>query len=260
MAEEIIFKKDGVKIVKKRFKELLKPLGFQPYPHSSTRFIRAREDFIDEVCLDTDGYHLGVMYFIYSRHAPFAWLKCDKGRLWRTTKEHTSTQLEWYCTIPPDGGPYYYQIEYFETVWRDISYVLTQYILPQMEDMTSEGFISRLLEHSRNDRDFFLPHQTVSLTIPYFPGTSEATVYGVELWRQERHEEAVPYLTLAREKYREWLTYYGQETDHMCLCFRKRLALLDELLSCWEGREESRMLQAQKQVNQIALEWIEYML
>ena len=64
MAEEIILKKDGVKIVKKRFKELLKPLGFQPYPHSSTRFIRVREDFIDEVRLDTAGYHLAVMYFI----------------------------------------------------------------------------------------------------------------------------------------------------------------------------------------------------
>ena len=260
MAEEMILKKDGVKIVKKRFKELLKPLGFQMYPHSSTRFIRVREDFIDEVRLDTAGYHLAVMYFIYSRHTPFAWLKCDQGRLWRTAKEHISTHLEWYCKMPPDGGSCCYQTEYFETVWRDVSYVLTQYILPQMEAMTREGFISRLLERSRNDRDFFLPHQTVSLAIPYFPGTNEAAVYGVELWRLERYEEAIPYLTLAQKKYKDWLTDYEQETEHIYRCFRKRLALLDELLSCWESREESRMLQAQKQVTQVALDWIEYML
>lgn len=260
MAEEMILKKDGVKIVKKRFKELLKSLGFQLYPHSSTRFIRVREDFIDEVCLDTAGYHLAVMYFIYSRHAPFAWLKCDQGRLWRTAKEHISTHLEWYCKIPPDGGPYCYQTEYFETVWQDVSYVLTQYILPQMEAMTKEGFLSRLLEHSRNDRDFFLPHQTVSLAVPYFPGTNEAAVYGVELWRLERYEEAIPYLILAQKKYKDWLTGYEQETEHIYRCFRKRLALLDELLSCWENREESRMLQAQKQVTHVGLDWIEYML
>lgn len=132
-------------------------------------------------------------------------------------------------------------------------------VLPQMEAMTSGIFISRLLEHSMNDQDFFRPDQTVSFTVPNFPGTNEAAVYGMELWRLERYEEAVPYLTLARKKYRDWLTDYGQETEHICLCFRKRLALLDELLSCLESREESRMLQAQKQVSQVALDWIEYM-
>ncbi|MCM1536465.1 MAG: hypothetical protein NC126_11135 [Clostridium sp.] len=210
--------------------------------------------------LDTAGYHLAVMYFIYSHHAPFAYLHCDQGRLWRTAKEHISTHLEWHCKIPPDGGPYYYQTEHFEAVWRDVSYVLTQYILPQMEAMTKEGFILRLLERSRNDEDFFLPDQPVSLTIPGFPGTNEAAVYGVELWRLERYEEAVPYLTLARERYRDWLTDFGRETEHISLCIRKRLALLDELLSCWERREECYMLQAQKQINQIPLNWVEYML
>ena len=145
-------------------------------------------------------------------------------------------------------------------MWRDVSYVLTQHILPQMETMSSRIFISRLLAHNRNDQDFFRPDQTVSLSVPNFPGTNEAAVYGVELWRLERYEEAVPYLALARKKYRDWLTAYGQETEHICLCFRKRLALLDELLPCWESREENRMLQAQKQVNQVALDWIEYML
>lgn len=260
MAEEVILKKDGVKIIKKRFKELLKPLDFQTYPHSTTRFIRVRENFIDEVRLDTHGTHLEAMYFIYSRHAPFAWLQCDEGRCWRTTKEHISTHLKWYCEIPSDGGAYYYQMEHFETVWRDVSYVFVQYILPQMETMTKAVFLSRLLERNQNDQDFFLPQEKVSLTFPYFPGTNETAVYGVELWHLERYEKAIPYLKLAQKKYKEWLTDREQETEHFFLCRKKTLALLNELLSCWESQEENRMLQAQKQINQVSLDWIEYML
>ena len=64
MSEETILKKEAVRIVKKRFKELLKPLGFQPYPHSTTRFVRVREEFVDEVRLDTWGYHLDADYYI----------------------------------------------------------------------------------------------------------------------------------------------------------------------------------------------------
>ena len=114
MPEETILKKEAVKIVKKRFKELLKPLGFQPYPHSTTRFMRVRANFIDEVRLDTEGYHLNADYFIYLRYAPFTRLHCDKGRLWRTTPEHISTHLAWYCEIPPEGGPWYYKQRHFE--------------------------------------------------------------------------------------------------------------------------------------------------
>lgn len=260
MAEEMIIKKDGVKIVKKRFRELLKPLGFQPYPRSTTRFIRVREDFIDEVGLDTYGTHLAAKYFIYSHHAPFAGFECNNGRLWRTTKEYISTHLEWYCEIPQNGGAYYYPTEHFETVWQDVSYVFMQYILPQMEAMTSEIFLSRLLESSKNDKDFFLPERKVTPTFPYFPGTNEAAVYGVELWRLKQYSEAIPYLAIAQKKYKEWLTGYEHETEHFFLCRKKTLVLLNELLSCWENREESRILQAQKQANQIALEWIEYML
>lgn len=262
MPEETILKKDAVKLVKKRFRELLKPLGFQPYPHSTTRFMRVRENFIDEVRLDTWGYHLDADYYIYLRSAPFAWLHCDSGRLWRTTKEHISTHLAWYCKMPPNGGAWYYMKEHFEEVWRDIGFVLEYYVLPQMEAMTEEVFVSRLLERSRNDSDFFLAHQTVSLEYLYYPGTPEAAIYGVALWRLGKYEEGATYLTYARQKYRDWLKEYEQEQDdsHFYLCHIKTTDLLDELLSLWESRPENWETQAQERIGQVKVDWIEYLL
>ena len=260
MAKETILKKDAVKLVKKRFKELLKPLGFRLYPHSSTRFIRVREDFIDEVRLDTWGSHLKADYYIYLRSAPFAWLHCDSGRLWRTTKEHITTYLAWWCEIPVDGGQWYYKQQHFEEVWRDVAYVLENHVLPQMEAMTEEIFISRLLERSGNDSDFFLAHNLVSITYPYFPGTNETAMYGVSLWRLGKYEEGVPYLSYTQQKYRDWIAGYEQETEHFYLCQIKRLALLDELLFLWENHPENWEAQAQESISRIAVDWIEYLL
>ena len=66
-----------------------------------------------------------------------------------------------------------------------------------MEAMTEEIFVSRLLERSCNDSDFFLAHQTVSLEYLYYLGTSEAAIYGVALWRLGKYEEGATYLTHA---------------------------------------------------------------
>lgn len=262
MPEETILKKEAVKLVKKRFKELLKPLGFQPYPHSTTRFMRVRENFIDEVRLDTWGYHLKADYYIYLRSAPFAWLHCDSGRLWRTTKEHISTHLFWECKLPPNGGPWYYKLPHFEVVWRDNAFVLENYILPQMEAMTEDIFVSRLLERSKDDSDFFLAHQTISLDYPYFPATPEVAIYGVSLWHLGKYEEGVPYLTLARQKFHDWLITYEQELDdsHFYLCHIKTTKLLDELMSLWEERPENWEAQMQGRIVQIKEDWIEYLL
>lgn len=262
MSEETILKKEAVKIVKKRFKELLKPLGFQTYPHSTTRFMRVREDFIDEVRLDTWGSHLDAAYYIYLRTAPFAWLHCDRGRLWRTTKEHISTHLFWECKMPTNGGSWYYKTEHFEAVWQDIAYVLQNHILPQMEDMTEEVFVSRLLERSMSDSDFFLAHQTVSLEYLYYPGTPEAAIYGVALWRLGKYEEGAVYLTYARQKYHDWLKTYEQELDdsHFYLCHIRTTELLDELMSLWENRPENWQVLAQERISRIKEDWIEYLL
>ena len=214
MSEETILKKEAVKLVKKRFKELLKPLGFQPYLHSTTRFMRVREDFIDEVSLDTYGYHLKADYYIYSRSAPFERLYCDRGRLWRTAKEHITTHLAWYCEMPEEGGPWYYNQEHFEAVWRDVDYVLENHILHQMEAMTEEAFASRLFKRSMEDSDLFLAYNQVSLTDTYYPGTNETAIYGVLLWRLGMYVEGVPYLTFARQKLRNWFADDEQKADH----------------------------------------------
>ena len=40
---ETIIKKEAVKLVRKRLKEMLRPLGFQPHPKEKTRLMRVRE-------------------------------------------------------------------------------------------------------------------------------------------------------------------------------------------------------------------------
>lgn len=260
MEEEIILKKNGVSLVKKRLKELLKPLGFQAYPRSTTRLVRVRDFFIDDIRLDTAGYHLDVHYYIYCRYAPFAGLECDAGRLWRTTQNHISTHLFWSCEIPPSGGPYYYKLRHFEAVWQDVALVLQQYILPQMEAMTEEQFLSRLQKGNQNDREFFRPYRTVSLTIPYYPGTGEAAAYGMGMWRLRKYEEGAPYLALARKKYDEWLSRFEQEANHSVRCHAASLALLDELLILWENKAEGWEAVIQEQIRQVSANWLDYML
>ena len=40
MEDAIIIKKEAVKLVRKRLKELLAPLGFQPFPKDRNRLVR----------------------------------------------------------------------------------------------------------------------------------------------------------------------------------------------------------------------------
>ena len=192
MEEEIILKKNGVSLVKKRLKELLKPLGFQAYPRSTTRLVRVRDLFIDDIRLDTSGYHLNIDYYIYHRYAPFAELECDAGRLWRTAQNYIGTHLFWSCEIPPSGGPYYYKPKHFEAVWQDVVLVLKQYILPQMEAMTEKQFLSRMLKDGADDCDFFRAYRTVHFSDLYFSCNDQAAVYGVGQWLYGNYEEGLP--------------------------------------------------------------------
>lgn len=259
MEEEIILKKKGVSLVKKRLKELLKPLGFQAYPRSTTRLVRVRDLFIDEIRLDTAGYHLDINYCIYCRYAPFAGLKCDAGRLWRTTQAHIKTHLFWACEIPSSGGPYYYKPKYFEAVWQDVVLVLKQYILPQMEAMTEKQFHSRMLKDGPNDNDFFRAYRTVYFSDPYFSCNDEAAVYGVGQWRLGNYEEGLPYLEFARKKHRTWLTGHEQDTKHSYLCRAMALALMDKLIVLWENKGEGWEVAIQEQIGQISENWFDYM-
>ena len=89
MDETSITKKEAVKLVRKRLRELLKPLGFQSYLKNTNCLMRVREEFIDEVSLRTDGTHLTPCFHIYYRKAPFASAYVDlvNGSLWRVMKK-----------------------------------------------------------------------------------------------------------------------------------------------------------------------------
>lgn len=259
MEKDNIFKKKGVQLVRKRLKELLKPLGFQQHPRSTNRFVRVRDNFIDEVRLDTAGTHLEPWYFIHYRFAPFAGLKCDRGRLWRTAKENISTHLSWHCEIPLDGGHYYYKPDHFEMVWKDVAYVLGHYILPLMDEMTVEKFLSLLVVYSPYERDLFRANEIVRFTDPHFVCMSEAAVYGMGMWCIEQYDEGVPYLTFAQFKYRRWMVGREQETDFFYQCDALTLELLNELVSFWTKKEKNWTSAAQERMRQTGVDWADYL-
>ena len=133
MDEDIIIKKDATQLIRKRLKEMLKPLGFQPHPKTKTILVRIREEMIDEIALRTDGYHLEPCFLMYYRKAPFADVHVDLGSLWRFMKEQEdiSTQLIWYGEFPKGTlKNYYYKTGYFEKVWQEVKLALESYILP----------------------------------------------------------------------------------------------------------------------------------
>lgn len=255
MDQETILKKEGVRLVRKRLKELLKPLGFQA--HGTNRLLRIRENFIDEINLDTAGYHLEPFYCIYYRFAPFTRLCCDKYRLWRTAKMETPY---WSCEIPPDGGPYYYKADHFEAVWRDVSRALEQYVLPHMEALTPETFLPLLVSDSRSDLDFFRPANLARLNSPYpgWPGTPEAAVYGVGMWRMEKYEEGAPYLAHAQKEYHASKAFHEQE-EKLVLPQREAAShVIDSLLSLWANQEEGWSVSVQEIISQTANDWSNY--
>ncbi len=260
MAEETILKRKGVQLVKKRMKEFLKPFGFQPYPHSSLRFVRVREEFIDDVILDTSGYHLQPQYLISLHCAPFEGLTCDRGRLWRTAKEEVTTYLFWECELTEDCVGFYY-MDHFEAVWRDVAYTFEHYVLPQMDAMTDEGFRAQLTDRSRDDRDFFLAYNLVPAIMRYgnfFAGAPEVAVYGVDLWRLGSCEEAIPYLRFAQMRYRESVEFSEDKTGEIYLCRLRILEVLDTLLSLWDSRVEGWDRRARELLDKVAADWMEY--
>ena len=259
MEAERILKKDGVRLARRRLKELLKPLGFQP--HGTNRLRRARERFIDEIQLDTAGYHLEPLYHIYYRSAPFTRLYGDLYRIWRAAGVKTPY---WSCVIPPEGGPYYYETELFEAVWRDVSRILERHVLPCMEAMTPEQFLSLLVTHTISDRDLFRPQDLACSSSPYpgWAGVSEAASYGVGMWRMERYEEGLPYLAFARERYRAWLETYAHERDDSQFYRRQALTLelLERLLAPYEKKRPGWAAAAQRNIDQVEQNWADYTL
>ena len=249
-----ISKKESVQLAKQRLKLLLKPLGFQPFPRSTNRFVRVRDEFIDEIYLYSAHHRYTKLdCYIHSCFAPFAWLQCDEERLWRAAKKPAS-DLTWNTNLLLEDG-----LDYFETVWRDVVCAIECYILPEMEDMTIETFLSRQVLPSENTQELFLAYQTIDLKGPCSVCNPKAAGHGIELWRLGRFEEGVPYMIFARQSYRTQLAGCEQEAKDVWHRQFMELALLEKLLSLWECKEGDWQLAIQQQINQIAADWVTYM-
>lgn len=263
MDENIIIKKDAVKLIKKRLSEMLKPLGFQSHPRSRDRLMRIRGELIDEVSLRTDGHHLEPWFFMYYRKAPFACLKLDEGQLWRIMKaqENISTHLYWHGEYleSPNQKNYCYKKEHFEAVWREVVLALEQYVLPYMETMSVEKLLTFMVKRSGKDEEFFRANQTVFFHDKYFRCMSEAAVYGVGMWISENYAEGLPYIIFAQNKYRHWMEGREQETEHSYRRIARTLEILDNLIEIHEMRQEDLKPILQKLTAQISETWSDYM-
>lgn len=262
--ETIIIKKDAVKLVRKRLKEQLKPLGFQPHPKERNRLMRVREELIDEVSLRTDGTHLTPCFRIYYRKAPFTSLYVDlvNGGLWRVMKarEPITTNLWWNVTIPLEG-PYYYEMEHFEAVWRDVVLALERYILPYMDAMSVEKLLDFMVKpqmREDGEKEIFRVNQIVFFSDIYFACVDEAAVYGVGLWIEGRYTEGLPYLIFAQNKYREHIRPHEPEKEQFNE--GRVLGVLDKLVSTYECKPQELEETVRRLTDKIAGNWADYMM
>lgn len=240
MEQEIILKKTGVQIIRQRFKEMLVPLGFLTNPVHKGSFVRVRDELIDEIALRTDGYHLEPIFSIYYRPAPFAAFRADRESLQRLARESGTTDLEWNCEIPKEGGPYYYQPEHFEEVWKNVVSVLEQYVLPKMKEMTAAQFLSLLVKRYPYDREFFHPDQIISFTALGHLCRPEAAVYGIGMWLTDG--------------------FVKPDHSHFYQAHVRISELLDELVGFWQRQEENWERDALARIGETANHWSEYML
>lgn len=246
--------KEGRQLAQKRLKAFLQPLGFQPYPRPYKRFLRAREEWIDDISFYSDHTHGEIICYIFPRFAPLTWLKCDRERLWRIEGKPVS-DLNWdYVRLLNEG------LDYFEAVWRDITHAIERKVLPQMEQMTADTFLSRQTQSSNDVGDLFLPYQNQVLGLQNQNLICDpvAAGHGMELWHLGRFDEGVPYLQFAQRGYQSQLSRLAPEERET---FQKRfteLALLEELLALWEHKETGWDLTIRRKLDQIAADWSMY--
>lgn len=251
--EQKITKREGVQLAKKRLKQLLSPLGFHTYPRTTDQFIRVRDEFIDRIHLyhaHRTGFNLDC--YISPRFAPFTWLKCDEERLWRAARKPISN-LHWNTNLLLENG-----LDYFEAVWHDMACALKRHVLPEMENMTIEIFLSRQVLPSEDMRDIFLPYQIIDLNGPCSICSPLIAGHGIELWHLRKFEEGAPYLYYASQGYHAQLSGCKENEKDVFQRQFMELALLEELLSLWERKEGDWMLAIQQRIDQIATNWIMY--
>lgn len=258
--DETITKKDAVKLVRNRLKELLKPFGFQPYSKGRNSLIRVREELIDEVSLRTDGSHLTPCFHIYYRKAPFASIYVDlvNGSLWRVMKkqEKIAANLWWNVNIS-HKGPYYYKTEHFEEVWKDVVLALERYILPYMDAMSVEKLLSFMVKgqwREDGEEEIFGVYPIVYFSDKYFACMNQAAVYGVGMWIAGRYAEGLPYIIFAQNKYREHTRLHELEREG------RALGVLDTLIDIYERKPKELKDTIQQLSGKISANWMDYIM
>ena len=264
MVEANITKKEAVKLVRKRLKELLKPLEFQQDPKSRNCLMRVREELIDEVSLRTDGSHLTPCFHIYYRKAPFASACVDlvNGSLWHVMKEQEQiTANLWWDVNIPQSGSYYYEAEHFEEVWENVVLALERYILPYMDAMSVEKLLSSMVKRQwREDgkEEIFRVYPTVFFSDKYFACMNQAAVYGVGMWIAGRYAEGLPYIIFAQNKYREHIRPHEPEKEQFTE--GRALGVLDKLIAVYERKPEELKDTVQLLSDMISANWMDYIM
>lgn len=116
--------------------------------------------------------------------------------------------------------------------WRDVARALERKVLPQMEQITADRFLSRQSQPGNDTGDLFLPYRNQAIDLRHRSLSCDpiAAGHGMELWHLGRFDEGVPYLRFAQEGYHAQLAGLAPEERET---FRKQY--LERLFwtSCW---------------------------
>lgn len=154
---------------------------------------------------------------------------------------------------------YYYKPEHFENVWQEVKLALEHYLIPYMDALNVEKFLSLMVKYSRQDEDFFKPYEKVRFNDEYGRCMSEAAVYGVGMWNLEKYAEGLPYIIYAQNQYRVWMTGREQETEHFYKYHGRALEVMDTLVDVYERRPEELKDTVQHLTDTISANWADYM-
>lgn len=251
--ENIVLKKDAVRLVKKRLLELLEPEGFTRHPKHRGILCRERSEFIDCMSFRTDGYHLELVCATCLKITPYVGVHADWYAVSKALPER-SPELKWReCVV--GQGPFYYKVDYFEKVWDDVAYAIRHCLLQSLAEMDLVQYLPLFIDRSK--WKIFEPDTIIGLDTLYYQGMMEAVVFGLGSWRQGNYEEGLTYLTFAREKLTLYLAGYTEENS--CMIKDKAiLRYLDDVLALWESKPDDWVGLLHQRMDEEAQGWMSH--
>ncbi len=144
--------------------------------------------------------------------------------------------------------------------WRDVARALERKVLPQMEQITADRFLSRQSQPGNDTGDLFLSYRNQAIDLQHRSLSCDpiAAGHGMELWQLGRFDEGIPYLRFAQEGYQAQLAGLAPEERETFHKQYLKLALLDELLALREHQEGDWKQAIRKKPGQTAADWSMY--